>query len=418
MKLARCPLWLLEPGPNRSIWIIGLAAITLAFGSLAFAHDPGTHMYLGTHTIDVWMDFDPGFHQLMTTPSNWMVTYAWKMYYIGLTLPDMLDTSTQEDIESLVNELWDIRSHLTGPLEIRDHTHGEVQTRILFTDPPPNQNLEKLRLMAEWARANISWHFEKALIYGAYMHVIHDVYAHMILQPAKFGHGFAIESERALENDVLHHPEIYYELFTPTAITSWGFIKDKVYRGAFFTGGAEHPEIFGGRVREADWGYASLLNAYHENGAYISDWQDWDLAVVERFVQAANEVGYQTTGLTQERLESYMHGWAIAMFIGYGHRGDGSNAGGPVGHPGWTAQNIFDHVADMGDKYFVLCDIPILCDLFMNIIWDLFIKPALREFLREVIGYLPCGADPWPTHLETVQGIDDLWACVPPGERT
>ena len=40
---------------------------------------------------------------------------------------------------------------------------------------------------------------EKALIYGAYMHTIHDFYAHEVTQPSLYGHPYVLESDSTLQ---------------------------------------------------------------------------------------------------------------------------------------------------------------------------------------------------------------------------
>jgi len=141
-----------------------------------WGYDPVTHMYLGTRpeAIEFWEAFgDPEFADELDA------MLVKKFYLIGLTLPDLLTSESQAGIREFLDILYDYRDYATGPLKIRDWTHSNVEVEITFPGSHPNTNLEKMREMALYAR-DAGWSsLEKAMIYGAYLHVVQDLYAHM-----------------------------------------------------------------------------------------------------------------------------------------------------------------------------------------------------------------------------------------------
>ena len=129
-------------------WVAMGGMLLLAAATLS-GFDPATHMYLGTQpeVISFWESFgDSSF------AADLDMMLVRKFYLIGLTLPDLLDYSSQCKARDLLNELYDVRDHATGPLKISSTTHDNVQTPIAFPGASPNRNLEKLRQMALYAR--------------------------------------------------------------------------------------------------------------------------------------------------------------------------------------------------------------------------------------------------------------------------
>lgn len=143
--------------------------VMLLFTNTAFGFSPATHMYLGQETFQIWEDYDAEFVEYLEKPdSDAGGIMTRKLYYLGLTLPDMFDQ--QEVVQSLVNTLWDNRDNLQEDLEIPDYMHTSISDPLTFSGSPPNSNPEKLRQMVNYAK-NQGYHpFYKAIIYGMYMH--------------------------------------------------------------------------------------------------------------------------------------------------------------------------------------------------------------------------------------------------------
>ena len=224
----------------------------------------GPYMYIGSQTFEVWQDYDPEFYSaLLRNDSVGVMTR--KFYYIGLVLPDLIDTNAQKAMQALITHLYEdlpgdttvvidytvqkeilgvwiriplritasVHMNIFSPLRIQEATYNQVQQLMYFNGDFPNTNLTKLREMVEFAKSQGWSPVDKALIYGAYMHVIHDLYAHMVLQPALFGYPYVVESDSVVDKGLLYFPELYYELFTDTYIPDWSFMED-LYAGYSF----------------------------------------------------------------------------------------------------------------------------------------------------------------------------------------
>ena len=132
-----------------------------------------------------------------------------------------------------------------------------------------------------------------------------------------------------------------------------------------------------------------------------------DFPPVEKFVEAAQHVNYATSSLTRERLESYLHGWAISIFLTMGYRLNLEDIGAILSHPDWTLSDIIDYWRGIQDPYWSLCSIPIICELIEDLGWKI-LRPALREILRYCTG-----DHEWPWYFESPSNYDQLWYCVP-----
>ncbi|KPJ72934.1 hypothetical protein AMJ52_04550, partial [candidate division TA06 bacterium DG_78] len=398
-----------------------LIIIIIFTGSALFAFDPAYHIYLGSQTFDVWQDFDPDFYEQLAGPNP--NTEARRFYYIGLTLPDMFNY--QDGIANLIDKLYDLRDEIEAifdkvPLIIQDVTKNNVQARVIFNDPPPNYNLQKLWEMANWTREHQSEPCHRALVYGTLMHVIQDLFAHQVLQPSRFGHGFAVASDSMnAYYDPLMLVEFYHELFTPTYIQNWDFIKDRLFRARIWLGGDFYTDANPGV------GYFDFQPIYNLAGQRIEGWQDRNFDDVQTFVDAANAKNYSIQNLTRERLEAYIHGWSLMMFLLYGYRKGGGDYGGVLAHPNWTFSQIFNYYWDMGDDYFRVSQVPNLCALFQTFgaegleywfgaaLFDLGVDDILQEWTDKIIeAYL--GSHPWPWYFENPEGIDLVyWNAIP-----
>jgi len=104
------------------------------------ASSPATHMYIGSQTFDIWQTFDSEFYDALNSTNEFTRVMTRKYYYIGLTLPDLFNTSEQSAIREVINVLWNNRDALTGPLWIYDYVHDNVQQTMEFVGTAPNGN--------------------------------------------------------------------------------------------------------------------------------------------------------------------------------------------------------------------------------------------------------------------------------------
>lgn len=374
-----------------------------------YAHGPATHIVLGRSTYEIWRDFDRRFYDSLTkTPSNEREVVnkmkLLKFYYIGLTLPDMFVPEGQGAIRELIDALYPKREFLCDPLHIKDVTYCNTRDPIIFIDPQPNQNLTVLRKMAEYARSQNWSPYEKALIYGAYMRVIQDLYAHIVLQPSRFGYGYAVDSDSALTEPILRFGETWHEIFTQTYITDWYAPINYLFFGV------QDPRTNRPQLRRAPM---QFYREYDNLGQNYQGWQDLNFLPVQRFIEAANAVGYRTSNLTQERLESYLHGWAMILFLAYGYRSNGSDVGGIFSHPNWTHRDIRSFWADIGDDFphHWAMNIPFL---------DSYIRRRVYKTIYNAFNFLDTLPPnlPWPEYFEFYLEFNRLWDCVPPERQT
>lgn len=327
-----------------------------------FSFGPMTHVYVSRNMKDIWQDYDPQFYNILlaSETNSDETTYeqmVQKFYYIGTTLPDMFDY--QDAISTLLYHLR-LSFLLLGPtawaqlelqrpnIYVQGHTVENTQTRIIFIDPPPNQNIVKLREMVEYAK-NHNWTpYEKALIYGCYVHCLEDIIAHMILQPGTYGYGRNIDSPILIDRDILGAGEMLEEMFTETHIPDWNFTQS-----ILFSGFEHEPGIFGGDyvTRRTMFGFFKeyRVDPFPWNTYYMG-FQDSNFVPVQKFVEAAQAVGYNIQNLTRERLEAYIHGWGIILFGVYGFCRDGSNIGGIASHPNWTLLQSLNYVSSLIDQ--------------------------------------------------------------------
>jgi hypothetical protein len=328
----------------------------------------GMHVYIGSQTFSLWQNYDPDFYNALMLPDTSVTGFeVRKFYYIGLTLPDLLDDQNMGIVRGLINTLYAYRDSvvrksygsvnvsLDGPLSITDTTYNNVQTHITYPsgELPMNSNFPKTCSMVQYAR-NRNWGPKyKALIYGCFMHNIQDLYQGMALVPSRFGYGYAIDSDSVLSKVVLGYAEKYYEILSPTHLTEtdWRCIEQGLY-------GARRYENCKVALLGGYFDFYPLWQYYNEAGQmgyeHKLGWQQMNIAYVDSFVKAMNQT-FCMNNLTRERLESYLHGWAILMFFIYGHERVGEqniNIGGLLAHPYWYPQQIADFWDDIGDDFF------------------------------------------------------------------
>ncbi|MGB3342200.1 MAG: T9SS type A sorting domain-containing protein [bacterium] len=398
-----------------------------------YAHDVGTHWYIGLQTMDVWQEYDPDFYYYLNHPNETIRVITRKFYCVGLALPDILDQ--QNGIRSFMNKLYEYRNEIVYPepgsgFYIEDHTKNAIQTAIEFNGENPNANLAKLKEMADWARVNISDVEDRAVVYGALMHVIHDLYAHMAQQPSRFGYGKVYHKCYippigwvVPEEEPIYLGEPYYEIFTPTYIPNWDFVINEIYRGFWTTGG-----VVGGKAACAE-----LWRTYNILGQVVNGFQDFNFNQIKGFKDAADAVGYSTSSLTQERLEAYIHGGFVAFFLLYGYEKGGENLGGIAAHPNWRFIDIAEFIKNIGEANFrirytgplhELVVEPISVEFAVNFVYK--IIRLFPSFFRQRINIGPwldvmideISNNPWYTYLESVEGVDSLWAAIPPEQQS
>ena len=374
-----------------------------------YAHAVATHIAVGRATYSIWYDYDRAFYDSLTkTPTNYTETVSkmklLKFYYIGLTFPDMLLPDGQRNAKGMIDTLYPMRNDLYDPLYITDATYNNTRVPIIFIDLQPNQNITKLRQMVEYAK-NQGWtSCSKALIYGAYMHVIQDIYGHMIHQPTRFGYGFALDSDSALTEPILRFCETWHEIFTPTYITGWSEAINTLFYGV------KDPQTNQPQLRRAPMQFYREFNNLGQN---YHGWQDLDFLPVQKFVEAASAVGYRTTNLTQERLESYLQGWAMILFLAYGYRSNGGDVGGIFAHPNWTHVDIRSFWADIGDDFpdHWTIGIPFL---------DGYVRHRVYNAIYNGFNFLDSlpPNQPWPEYFQYSVYFRDVWECLPQERRT
>jgi len=409
----------------------------VVFPTSMYAHDLATHMYIASKTFDIWQDFDPQFYRDLTGPRNeYIPMLTRKFYYIGCMLPDMF---TQQDyIKSIIDRLYHVRDtiiqiagtriihiQMTGPLYIQDITEAMIQAPLISRDEDdPHRNLDKLREMVLWARDHCRYSYEKAMIYGCYMHVVHDIYAHEVLQPSRFGYGLAVEPPQAEEDAFLQVPELYYEYFSQTYIDDWSFILD-LYLGWDIT--LNEPVI-------GDFQFYFQSYTPGETPEIYASWQDYEfwglgrITPVEKFTEASTEVGYiDSTELSYWKLKSYLHGLAIGVFMIYGYRMDedyfDTDIGGIMAHPEWKLSDIASFEATLLQRW-VSYNFPFnILDLLESVIFNgSLLIPFDPEKLQ--IGFLgllakfiaKCDVEPiasfpyaWSEIIQDTAKLDQLW---------
>lgn len=382
---------------------------------IMMAHDLSLHMYIGSQTFDVWQEFDPAFYNaLVDAQAGWQqpvdlsLLMLIKFYYIGLTLPDLLWPSGQEIVKGVVSKLYGV-SGLVDPLRILPTTYNNVQTPIQFSSGDNSHNLTKLYQMVQYAK-NRNWPpAQKALIYGAFIHVVQDMYV-TFQQASRFGYGKCYDSDSALSQPILRYAETYHELFSQTYITDWG----RFIRPLFATPLKEGP-FYKQYIKDACT-FFRIIEVY---GA-MTGWQDTNFVEVQRFVNAANAVGWSIQNLTQERLESYLHGWAIFTFLFYGYTKDNysGTVGGIFGHPNWgftyIRENFWWKIGLQGVS---------------GLVWDIFHLPGwLRDRLLDIVATKEIyklrflaflsGTESWYKYFQTQGGLWQLWQMVPDSLKT
>ncbi len=389
---------------EKTIYLVLLVPLYLS------AHDISLHMKITAETFDVWQEFDPAFYQRMITPAQTLEDSVLKMktykfYYIGAILPDLFWQHAQSSIRSLINILYEERSNLTDPLYIHTYTKNSVQTAIEFPAGTNSHNLEKLYQMVNYAR-NSNWSaYEKSMIYGAYLHAVQDMYANF-MQASRFGYGKCYDSDSAVRYNILRYGELYHELFSQTHMpSSWvNFLAPLFCEVADPNG-----------MAKLRYGSCCFYREYTIDGNYFLGWQQLYFTPIQKYVEASNAVGWQVANLSHDRLRSYLHGWAIATFMLYGYKRDGTCAGGMFSHPDWSIDYLVDEFwYDIGSYYYEPWWLGILPNSVQNWLkrsaWE---NMGIREWLKQAFGSYP-----WPQYFEHSDKLEELWNSVPDSLKT
>lgn len=332
--------------------VIVLLMIIIAH-RLGFAFSPASHIYIGKNTFEVWQDFDPVFYQALTctTCSQTSQILIKKFYYVGLTLPDMFDN--QFELREVITSIYNNgNSNLKYPVHIKTTTYEGVQNTMAFADrsSEPNQDINALRNMVEYAR-NQGWSpYQKALIYGTYMHAIQDQFAHYILQPSLFGYSKAYDIS---QGTILGHPENYYELFTQTFIPpdDWDFIST-IYKGMTYANGWL-PDYFSSSYDILSVYDISNLDPVYKSFQDFDESQGYQYQPVAGFVEAANSPNglnlAPESEISYSQLKAYIYAWTFALFGIYGYRPgyENQDRGGIFRHIEWDAEDIANQQEDM-----------------------------------------------------------------------
>lgn len=352
-----------------------MATIVVAVGLLsavAQAYDPGTHVYLASKTFSVWANYDADFYDSLmlpeTNPNGFEVR---KFYYIGATLPDLLMPTVMDTVGALLRLLHTFRDtavwewyggagvSLLGPLSITDTTDTNVAVSVTYHtgEAEMNSNFPKVCQMVQYARSRNWTPKYKALIYGCYIHMIQDLYEGMALLPSRFGYGYALDSDSAASLNILSFGETYYEILAGTHIDTSDC---KCFEKGLYGAVRDDNDSIAGMGGYLD--FHPFLRYYDVAGRHgfeqTHGWQQINFPYVDSFVQAMNAC-FEVDNLTRERLESYMHGWAILLFMAYGHERDqglfkNKNIGGIMSHPDWTPSEIAGFWINVGDDFFQL----------------------------------------------------------------
>ncbi len=390
------------------------------------AFDIDQHMYLGASNPAIWQDFDPEFGNYLYfgwPPPDTIHLLTTKFYLIGLTLPDLFIPQRETACRSLITQLHSIRDSITAnvpsipfltiPFYISDTTYHYVQTLITFNGPQPNGNFQKLWDMAKYAKDQGWTPYEKALIYGAMAHVTQDLYVGTTLIPSKFGHGYVIDSDSAINKWILNYGEFYYELLSSTYIPNWNFLKP-LFGTVQFSGNTVNSYKIGG----VQYYFQSQVD-----GSQPAGWQELNFVPVQRFCQAATAVGYNDGSLTRERLESYLHGWAMLTFLIYGYNrdsnGNPTNMGGIKAHPDWSPHRIvafWDSISNGNWELRQFRNFLHTANFYRHFpIFGPKIDKALKAFEGRLHEWdeLSSLTDAWPLYLQTTDKFYEFYTALP-----
>jgi hypothetical protein len=226
------------------------------------------------------------------------------------------------------------------------------------------------------------------------------------MQASRFGYGMCYDSDSALHIDILGFGELYHELFSQTHMQdSWVNFLAPLYCEVADPNG----------VAKLRPGSCCFYREYTIDGNYFLGWQQLHFIPIQRYIEASNAVGWQVTNLSHDRLRSYLHGFAIATFMLYGYKRDGSSAGGMFSHSDWSIDYLVDYFwYDIGSYYYqpwYLGILPgVVQDWLKRSAWE---NMGIKEWLKQA-----CGSYPWPQYFERLDRLENLWDGIPDSLKT
>jgi len=334
-----------------SYFLVVFCSVFLCVSTLGAYASP-QHAWLGLRSPEFWQDYDPEFYAQLTsqpdpgTPEDSVHMMLMKFYLIGCIVPDLFEPFGMKMSRNAVQGLHQFPSILVqDPLRIQDSTNARVAMVDSFewSCQRPNQNPPALWQMVQFARANNWSAANKAMVYGAYAHVVMDLAAGYYQQPTAWGWEQLAEPPQAESlGDILANAEFQAELFEPTFIAQVGGISWTAVDNVLFSGYNDYTHLF-------EPATACFFRSYGFNRTGYIGWQGYSFEQLDSFVSLTNRC-FQVTNLTPERLSAYVHGFAIYNFALCGYCQLNSNdAGGLFAHPQWTGQQILDYLLNIGD---------------------------------------------------------------------
>ena len=374
-----------------------------------------THAFVTLKSASAWQSFDPEFYNALQSGNH----LVWKYYLLGSFLPDIMDPPAQKGIAKALYALYKIRVNysceidvsggLYIPNELIQSIFGHIpyyeldeldslQPIIIKFHPRLNVAGPQLYEMVLYAKNNLPNPEARALIYGAYMHLVEDYLGHMIIQPATAGYGFNI---LGFGNDTTYSDLDVFEQIAEAITPSW--IPENMYRKFLHY-------LYSGDLR-----LTFEVSRFWRNTAFILDsrldridtiitpsgtfyqyihttFQSLpadSLPALTGFIQAANTVQGTNGSVFAEnldfhRLRAYLHGAGILNFLlmGFGPGSGGTPQsmtlpGSMMKHKEWSFQQIYNHTKDVmmisisigscANTLLGLLDLPIFSILFGQI---------------------------------------------------
>ena len=395
---------------------LGMAALVLlTIAGSAGAYPGIEHALLALKSFSAWQDFDPSFYDALTaqpTPGTQAALDRYmcvKFYLIGAMIPDLFEPGAPALSRGVIEKLYLAKDFVTGPIKISDETKSQVDSTHEFVwhdDLRPNNDFPALHRMALMARSSNWTNREKAMIYGAYLHVVQDLHCACFQNPSLWGTCFVAEPASVINDFApLNNVEFVHNMFELTnGVTAADW--DSVTYYLFGQSAGSDPNIEIGHMQLTF--YRHVVNWGPWPPREVEEWQDLDFPEVAKFVQAANTY-FSVDSLTPERLEAYMQGFAITWFMlaGYTNQDYQQDAGGVFAHTNWNFGDITEYVYGIAYDQFQWWVYPIIWTLegfIRSIIANcLHMTPDLGFAVAELTGL----NDPWPSYFESPDAISN-----------
>jgi len=391
------------------------ALVLLTIAGSAGAYPGVEHPLLALRSFSAWQDFDPSFYHALTdatTPGTQAALDRYmcvKFYLIGAMIPDLFEPGSPGLSRGVIEKLYLAKDFVTGPIKISNSTKSQVAEADSFVwhdGLRPNNDLPALHRMALMARGSFWTNREKAMIYGAYLHVVQDLHSACFQNPSLWGTCFVAEPASVVNDfaplDDVEFAHNMFELTSGLTAADW----DSVTYYLFGQSAGSSPNIEIGHMQLTF--YRHVVNWGPIPPREVEEWQDLDFPEVARFVQAANTY-FSVDNLTPERLEAYLQGFAIPWFMlaGYTDQNYQTDAGGVFAHTSWDFGDITEYVYNIAYDQFQWWVYPIIWLLEgwvrSYIAFCLHMTPDLGFAVAELTGL----NEPWPSYFETPTAIDE-----------